>query len=123
LHRIGDGWGRLRTVGDGWGRLGTVGDGWGRLGTVGDGWGRLGTGTVGGGRRSETGTGTEEKGTRPESEFLLYYTGTKSSKTGQNFIFQKSVKLYLVPATNLKNKILRFVASTKYGGIPVLHLA
>jgi hypothetical protein len=31
--------------------------------------------------------------------------------------FQKTVKMYLVPATNLKNKkkILRLVAGTKYG--------
>ncbi len=34
-------------------------------------------------------------------------------------IFQKTVKMYLVPATNLKNKkkILRLVAGTVYGVI------
>ena len=40
-------------------------------------------------------------------------------------IFQKTVKMYLVPATNLKNKkiILRLVAGTKYGVIRYFHLS
>jgi hypothetical protein len=50
-----------------------------------------------------------------KSVCFRFSTGTKSSKTAQK-IFQKTVKMYLVPATNLKNKKnLRFVAGTVYG--------
>ena len=37
------------------------------------------------------------------STIFEFSTGTKSEKTGQNFFFQKTVKIYLVRATNLKN--------------------
>jgi hypothetical protein len=43
-------------------------------------------------------------------------------KTGQNFFIQKTVKLYLISASNIKNKIKfsRLVAGTKYGVFGVI---
>jgi hypothetical protein len=60
-------------------------------------------------------TGTKLASKTQKSVRFRFSTGTNSSKIAKK-TFQKTINMHLVPAPNHKNKNLRLVAGTKYGG-------